>query len=112
MSAAAVLPSTDRMSGDVTLHSLREAMAFVPQESMLFDDTIRANIAYGREGADDTDITEAAKNAAADEFIRALPQGYDTMIGAHGVRLSGGQRQRLAIARAMLKKCANPHIIT
>jgi len=88
---------------DITLYSLREAMAFVPQESMLFDDTVRANIAYGREGASDADITEAAKNAAADDFIRKLPQGYDTMIGAHGVRLSGGQRQRLAIARAMLK---------
>ncbi len=88
---------------DVTMHSLRDAMAFVPQESMLFDDTVRANIAYGREGASEAEIIEAAKNAAADEFIRKLPQGYDTMIGAHGVRLSGGQRQRLAIARAMLK---------
>lgn len=88
---------------DVTVHSLRAAMAFVPQESMLFDDTVKANIGYGREGATDNDIFEAAKNAAADDFIRALPQGYNTMIGAHGVRLSGGQRQRLAIARAMLK---------
>ncbi len=87
----------------VTLRSLRDAMAFVPQESMLFDDTVRANIAYGREGATDEEIIAAAQNAAADEFIRALPQGYDTKIGAHGVRLSGGQRQRLAIARAMLK---------
>ena len=88
---------------DITLHSLRQAMAFVPQESVLFDDTIRANIAYGRENASETDIIEAAKNAAADEFIRKLPQGYDTMIGSHCVRLYGGQRQRLAIARAMLK---------
>jgi len=88
---------------DVTLHSLRNAMAFVPQESMLFDDTVRANIAYGREGASEEEIVSAARNAAADEFIRTLPQGYDTVIGAHGVRLSGGQRQRLAIARAMLK---------
>jgi subfamily B ATP-binding cassette protein MsbA len=88
---------------DVTLHSLRDAMAFVPQESMLFDDTVRANIAYGRENASEADIFEAAVNAAADDFIRKLPQGYDTMIGAHGVRLSGGQRQRIAIARAMLK---------
>jgi len=88
---------------DVTLHSLRNAMAFVPQESMLFDDTVRANIAYGREKATDADIVEAARNAAADEFIRNLPQGYDTMIGAHGILLSGGQRQRIAIARAMLK---------
>ncbi len=87
----------------VTLHSLREAIALVPQESMLFDDTVRANIAYGREGASEEDIVSAAKHAAAHEFITSLPQGYDTMIGAHGVRLSGGQRQRLAIARAMLK---------
>ena len=87
----------------VTLASLREAMAFVPQESMLFDDTVRANIAYGKEGATDEEIAQAAKNAAADDFIRAMPQGYETLIGAHGVRLSGGQRQRLAIARAMLK---------
>ena len=88
---------------NVTMNSLRASMAFVPQESMLFDDTIKANIAYGREGANDEDIVTAAKNASADEFIRALPEGYDTMIGAHGVRLSGGQRQRIAIARAMLK---------
>jgi subfamily B ATP-binding cassette protein MsbA len=88
---------------DVTLHSLREAMAYVPQESMLFDDTIRANIAYGKEGATVEEVVAAATGAAADEFIQRLPQGYDTMIGAHGVRLSGGQRQRIAIARAMLK---------
>lgn len=88
---------------NVTLHSLRGAMAFVPQESMLFDDSIKANIAYGRTGASDEEIIEAAKNASADEFINAMPDGYDTMIGAHGVRLSGGQRQRIAIARAMLK---------
>ena len=88
---------------DVTMNSLRQAMAYVPQESMLFDDTIRANIAYGREDASDADIVAAATSAAADEFIQRLPQGYDTMIGAHGVRLSGGQRQRIAIARAMLK---------
>ncbi len=88
---------------DVTLYSLREAMAFVPQESMLFDDTIRANIAYGREGATEEEIVLAAQNAAADGFIQSLPQGYDTVIGSRGVRLSGGQRQRLAIARAMLK---------
>lgn len=87
----------------VTLHSLREAMSFVPQESMLFDDTIKANIAYGREGATDEEIVEAARAASADEFIRALADGYNTMIGSHGVRISGGQRQRIAIARAMLK---------
>lgn len=88
---------------NVTLHSLRASMAFVPQESMLFDDTVKANIAYGREGASDEEIFAAARNASADDFIRAMPEGYNTMIGAHGVRLSGGQRQRIAIARAMLK---------
>ncbi len=88
---------------DVTLESLRGAMAFVPQESMLFDDTVAANIAYGREGASREDIVQAAIFAAADSFIDQLPQGYDTMIGAHGTRLSGGQRQRISIARAMLK---------
>jgi subfamily B ATP-binding cassette protein MsbA len=87
----------------VTMHSLHNAMAFVPQESMLFDDTVRANIAYGREGATDEEIITAAKNASADAFIRSLPHGYNTMIGSHGVFLSGGQRQRIAIARAMLK---------
>lgn len=88
---------------DVTLRSLRDAMAFVPQESMLFDDTVKANIAYGRDNASDAEIVEAARHAAADDFIRELPLGYNTVIGSHGVRLSGGQRQRLAIARAMLK---------
>ncbi|MEZ5690127.1 MAG: ABC transporter ATP-binding protein [Rickettsiales bacterium] len=88
---------------EVTIHSLREAMAFVPQESMLFDDTMKANIAYGRQSASDEEILTAAKNAAADDFIRSMPLGYETMAGSHGIRLSGGQRQRIAIARAMLK---------
>ena len=88
---------------DVTLASLYANIALVSQEITLFDDTVRANIAYGRAGADDADIIAAARNAAADEFIRALPQGYDTMVGEKGVKLSGGQRQRLAIARATLK---------
>jgi subfamily B ATP-binding cassette protein MsbA len=88
---------------EVTLASLRAAIALVSQEVTLFDDTVRANIAYGRFGASDQEIVAAAKAAAADEFIRALPQGYDTPVGEHGIKLSGGQRQRLAIARAMLK---------
>ncbi|HWG78176.1 MAG TPA: ATP-binding cassette domain-containing protein, partial [Stellaceae bacterium] len=83
--------------------SLRGAIALVSQEVSLFDDTVRANIAYGRFGAGEAEIISAAKAAAADDFIRALPDGYDTMVGEHGVKLSGGQRQRLAIARAMLK---------
>ena len=88
---------------DVTMASLHANIALVSQEITLFDDTIRANIAYGRSGATEQDIFDAATNAAAHDFIRALPQGYDTMVGEQGVRLSGGQRQRLAIARAMLK---------
>jgi ATP-binding cassette, subfamily B, bacterial MsbA len=78
-------------------------MSLVSQEIVLFDDTVRANIAYGRMDASEDDIARAAKMAAADSFISELPQGYDTIIGPHGVKLSGGQRQRLAIARAMLK---------
>lgn len=88
---------------EVTMASLHASIALVSQEITLFDDTIRANIAYGRAGASEQEIVEAAKNAAADDFIRALPDGYDTMVGEQGVRLSGGQRQRLTIARAMLK---------
>jgi len=88
---------------DVKLASLRAAIGLVSQEVTLFDDTVRANIAYGRFGAGEDEIVAAAKAAAADDFIRALPHGYDTLVGEHGVKLSGGQRQRLSIARAMLK---------
>jgi subfamily B ATP-binding cassette protein MsbA len=88
---------------DVTFASLRRAIALVSQEIILFDDTVRANIAYGREGASEADIVAAAKAAAAHDFIMEMPQGYDTQVGQRGVRISGGQRQRLAIARAMLK---------
>ena len=88
---------------DVTLDSLRSKIALVSQETALFDDTIRANIAYGKQDANLTEIEEAAVAAFADSFIRALPQGYDTVVGEHGVKLSGGQRQRIAIARAMLR---------
>ena len=88
---------------EVTVASVRTAIALVSQEITLFDDTIKANIAYGRLGAADAEIVAAAKAAAADDFIRRLPQGYDTLVGEHGVKLSGGQRQRIAIARAMLK---------
>src|SRR4029077_5228473 len=87
----------------VTLASLRGAIALVAQEVSLFDDTVRANISYGRFGAAPDEIEAAARAAAADEFIRELPQGYETLVGENGVRLSGGQRQRIAIARAMLK---------
>ena len=88
---------------DATLQSLRRHFSLVSQETILFDDTVRANIAYGREGASEEEIIQAAKDAAADEFIQKLPEGYDTMIGPHGAKISGGQRQRLAIARALLK---------
>src|SRR6516165_9954611 len=87
----------------VTLASLRGAIALVAQEVSLFDDTVRANIAYGRSGASTAEIEAAARAADAEAFIRELPQGYDTVVGEHGVRLSGGQRQRIAMARAMLK---------
>jgi subfamily B ATP-binding cassette protein MsbA len=87
----------------VTLASLRGSIALVAQEVSLFDDTVQANIAYGRFGASIEEIEDAARAAAADAFIRELPQGYDTLVGEHGIRLSGGQRQRIAIARAMLK---------
>jgi ATP-binding cassette, subfamily B, bacterial MsbA len=88
---------------DVTLASLRDQVAIVSQDITLFDDTIAANIALGRLGASESDIIEAAKAAAAHDFILAQPQGYRTMIGDRGGRLSGGQRQRLALARAILK---------
>lgn len=88
---------------DVTLRSLRDHIALVSQEVTLFDDTVAANIAYSRPDAAPSDIEEAARNAAAHDFIDRLPQGYATLIGENGVKLSGGQRQRLSIARAMLK---------
>jgi subfamily B ATP-binding cassette protein MsbA len=87
----------------VSLASLRRHIALVTQEPFLFDDTIAANIAYAKEGASRIEIEAAASQAAAHEFILALPQGYDTVVGEAGARLSGGQRQRVAIARAFLK---------
>ncbi len=88
---------------DVTLASLRGAIALVSQDSMLFDDTVRENILYGRPDASQAEIESAAAAAHAEGFIRQLPQGYETPVGPRGVRLSGGQRQRLLIARAMLR---------
>ncbi|MBK5259097.1 MAG: ABC transporter ATP-binding protein [Thermoanaerobaculia bacterium] len=88
---------------DATLNSLRGLMGFVTQEVVLFNDTVRNNIAYGRTDASDEMVIEAARAANAHEFIVAMPKGYDTVVGESGVLLSGGQRQRLAIARALFK---------
>jgi ATP-binding cassette, subfamily B, bacterial MsbA len=88
---------------DVTLHSLRSLMGFVTQEVVLFNDTVKNNIAYGLDDVDDQKVIAAAMAANAHDFISALPNGYDTQIGEAGVLLSGGQRQRLAIARALFK---------
>ena len=87
---------------DVTLESLRTQVAIVTQDTFLFSDTIRNNIAYGRPEASMEEVVEAAKAAAIHDFIMSLPDGYDTVIGERGVGLSGGQKQRLAIARALL----------
>jgi ATP-binding cassette subfamily B protein len=86
----------------VTLSSLRDQVGIVLQETTLFATTLRENIAFGRPGASEEEIFAAARAAQADEFIRAMPQGYDTRVGERGVTLSGGQRQRIAIARALL----------
>ena len=88
---------------EYTLRSLRRQIAMVGQETFLFNDTVEANIRYGRPEATREEIVAAAQAALADDFIRELPQGYDTVVGERGARLSGGQRQRLAIARALLK---------
>ena len=88
---------------DATLASLRSLIGLVTQETVLFNDTVRANLAYGRAEVPLERIREAAAAAYADEFVMRLPQGYDTVVGEGGYGLSGGQRQRLAIARALLK---------
>jgi subfamily B ATP-binding cassette protein MsbA len=88
---------------NVTLESLRRNIALVTQDAILFDESVADNISLGDLTADRSEIELAAKNAAADDFIRQLPQGYDTRVGEGGLKLSGGQRQRIAIARAMLR---------
>ncbi len=88
---------------DVTLESLRGHIALVSQDVTIFDDTVKANIAYGRPESSDDDIRKAAQAAAADDFILEMSEGYDTNLGEQGVKLSGGQRQRIAIARAILR---------
>ncbi len=89
---------------DVSLNSLRKNLSLVSQDVILFDDTVKNNISYARPEATEQDIIEACKFAASDDFIKKLPQGYNTIIGENGVRLSGGQKQRISIARAILKK--------
>jgi ATP-binding cassette subfamily B protein len=93
---------------DVTQYSLRSVIGLVPQDTVLFNDTIRSNIAYGRADADQAAIEEAARAAQIHDFIASLPDGYDTLVGERGLKLSGGEKQRVAIARMVLK---NPPIL-
>lgn len=87
----------------ITQDSLRRSIAFIPQEPTLFNRTIRENIEYGKTGATDKQIAEAARRAAAHDFIMGTEKKYDSMVGDRGIKLSGGQKQRIAIARAFLK---------
>lgn len=93
---------------DVSQSSLHAAIGVVPQDTVLFNDTIRYNIAYGREGATEAEVIEAAKAAQIHDFVMRLPDGYDTQVGERGLKLSGGEKQRVGIARTLLK---NPPIL-
>ena len=93
---------------EITVGSLRELMGIVTQETFLFQDSVTRNIAFGKPGATPAEVIEAARNAQAHDFISAMPQGYESVVGERGVRLSGGQRQRIAIARVFLR---NPPIL-
>src|SRR5690606_10995285 len=87
---------------EVTQQSLREHIGVVPQDTVLFNDTIGFNIAYGRPGASEQEIWEALRMAQLDDFVKRLPQGLDTQVGERGLKLSGGEKQRIAIARVLL----------
>jgi len=93
---------------DVRQTSLRAAIGIVPQDTVLFNDTIRYNIHYGRTGASEAEVIEAARAAHIHDFIETLPAKYESMVGERGLKLSGGEKQRVAIARALLK---NPRIL-
>jgi ATP-binding cassette subfamily B protein len=93
---------------DITQTSLHDAIGVVPQDTVLFNDTIRYNIAYGRDGATEEEIVQAARDAQIHDFIMRLPDGYDTQVGERGLKLSGGEKQRVGIARTLLK---NPPIL-
>jgi ATP-binding cassette, subfamily B, heavy metal transporter len=107
-------PSAGRITIDgqdiagATQSSLRSAIGIVPQDTVLFNDTIGYNIGYGRDGASQEEVEAAARGASIDRFIEALPQGYESMVGERGLKLSGGEKQRVAIARTLLK---NPPIL-
>ena len=92
----------------ITQASLRQVIGVVPQDTVLFNDTIHYNIAYGRPGAAEAEIVEAARLARIDDFVASLPNGYQTQVGERGLKLSGGEKQRVAIARTILK---NPRIL-
>ena len=89
---------------EITQESLRKKIGVVPQDTILFNDTIYYNIAYGNPNADEKDILEASKAADIHKFITSLPDGYNTLVGERGLKLSGGEKQRVAIARTILKK--------
>jgi subfamily B ATP-binding cassette protein MsbA len=94
----------DQSINNLSINSLRKEISLVSQDTTLFDDTVRNNIAYAKLDATDEEIIEAAKKSFASEFIEKLPEGYNSLIGENGLRLSGGEKQRISIARAMLKK--------
>jgi ATP-binding cassette subfamily B protein len=102
VNAGEILIDGQSISG-VSRRSLRQQTAYVGQDVYLFRDSIRANIAFGKEGATENEIIEAAKSACAHDFIMSFPLGYDTPVGEHGTQLSGGQRQRIAVARALVR---------